>query len=431
MASPLEQFVNSVCTLSAQGNFSQLCEEIRRSTDLLAKNAANLDNLLGTLDPQLHSLGILVVLNVKFTLPASSAPDFETLFSQVQLFFATCNGEQVRYATDSYAMLAHHLTRVLVEKKQPLRGIDIIANAISKIQTHPAQLTSLHADLCQLCLLSKCLKPALQFLNVDITEISKEGDAYDATHFLCYYYYGGMIYSALKKWDRAIYFFEVCITTPSMAVSHIMLEAYKKYILVSLILHGKIVNLPKYTSQVVTRFVKPLSQSYHEFSSAYASNSPNELRNIVAKHNDQYTRDQNMGLIKQCLSSLYKKNIQRLTKTFLTLSLGDIARRCQLPGPKEAEQYVLHMIEDGEIYATINKKDGMVHFHDSPEKYDNSTMLRHLDDEMRKCIELDERIKQMDQEIMVNPQYVQKSLGIQDDDMPSVGISGKMPSYGM
>ncbi len=30
------------------------------------------------------------------------------------------------------------------------------------------------------------------------------------------------------------------ITTPSMAVSHIMLESYKKYILVALMLHGKV-----------------------------------------------------------------------------------------------------------------------------------------------------------------------------------------------
>lgn len=41
-----------------------------------------------------------------------------------------------------------------------------------------------------------------------------------------------------------------------MAVSHIMLEAYKKYILVSLILHGKVQQLPKYTSQIVGRFIK-------------------------------------------------------------------------------------------------------------------------------------------------------------------------------
>lgn len=48
-----------------------------------------------------------------------------------------------------------------------------------------------------------------------------------------------------------------------MAVSHIMLEAYKKYILVSLILHGKVQQLPKYTSQIVGRFIKVTHIFFH------------------------------------------------------------------------------------------------------------------------------------------------------------------------
>lgn len=62
----------------------------------------------------------------------------------------------------------------------------------------------------------------------------------DAKYFLLYYYYGGMVYTALKKYERALYFFEVCITTPAMAMSHIMLEAYKKFLMVSLIVEGKV-----------------------------------------------------------------------------------------------------------------------------------------------------------------------------------------------
>ncbi|KAH0502437.1 COP9 signalosome complex subunit 3 [Microtus ochrogaster] len=57
------------------------------------------------------------------------------------------------------------------------------------------------------------------------------------------------------------------------------------------------------------------------------------------------------------------------------------------------------MIEDGEIFASINQKDGMVSFHDNPEKYNNPAMLHNIDQEMLKCIELDERLKAMDQEI--------------------------------
>lgn len=53
------------------------------------------------------------------------------------------------------------------------------------------------------------------------------------------------------------FFFDLqAITVPSMAVSHIMLESYKKYILVTLIVNGKIPTLPKYTSHVVAKYIK-------------------------------------------------------------------------------------------------------------------------------------------------------------------------------
>ncbi|XP_061088860.1 COP9 signalosome complex subunit 3 isoform X2 [Conger conger] len=396
---------------------TQLCELINKSGELLAKNLSHLDTVLGALDIQQHSLGVLAVLFVKLSMP--NIPDFETLFSQVQLFISTSNGEQIRHATDTFAGLCHQLTNALVERKQPLRGIAVIKQAIEKIQMNSNQLTSMHADLCQLCLLAKCLKPALPFLELDMTDICKENGSYEAKHFMCYYYYGGMIYTGLRDLERALYFYEQAISTPAMAVSHIMLEAYKKRILVSLVLQGKVPALPKYTSQVVCRFVKPLSNAYHELAQAYATNDPAVLRGLVNKHSDLFTRDNNMGLVKQCLASLYKKNIQRLTKTFLTLSLQDMASRVQLSGPQEAEKYILHMIENAEIYASINQKDGMVCFHDNPEKYNNPAMLHKTDQEMLKCIELDEKLRSMDQEITVNPQFVQKSLGSQEDDVGS------------
>lgn len=46
-------------------------------------------------------------------------------------------------------------------------------------------------------------------------------------------------------------------------------------------------------------------------------------------------------------------------------------------------------IEDGEIYASINQKDGMVCFHDNPEKYNNPAMLHKIDQEVS-CLDLHE-----------------------------------------
>lgn len=112
--------------------------------------------------------------------------------------------------------------------------------------------------------------------------------------------------------------------------------------------------IPKYASQVVSRFIKPLSQPYHDLAAAFAMDNNSNLNTVVNKHADVYTRDHNMGLVKQVASVLYKKNIQRLTKTFLTLSLGDVASRVGLPSPADAEKYILHMVS---LHSSILKPE--------------------------------------------------------------------------
>ncbi|CRL02159.1 CLUMA_CG015097, isoform A [Clunio marinus] len=412
MASALEHYVNNVRTLTSAGNFRELVEYLNDSTELLSKNSNILDNVLETLDVQLHSLGVLYILVAKISEITNEDP--EPILSLVKKFVNICNGEQVRNATQTYFDLFHHFTNLLVKRKlNTTQGIQVLATAIEKIQLTESQLTPLHADLCQLCLCSKLFSPALHFLDIDITQISSSEENQDATtkYFLLYFYYGGMIYTAIKNYDRALYYFEVAISTPAMAMSHIMLESYKKYILVSLILRGKQITIPKYSSQVIGRFMKPLSQHYHELSNVYINNgTPDAVRAVMTKYQETFNRDNNMGLVKQVLATLYKKKIQRLTKTFLTLSLSDVASRACLSTPMEAEKYILNMIKSGEIFATINQKDGMVVFKDDPEKYNTPAMYLKIQEDMNNVIELNKKISAMEEEIMLTPMFVKKAI---------------------
>lgn len=97
----------NICSIGffAIGNFRELYEIINKSTDVLMKNGQHLDNVLETLDLQQHSLGILAVLCVKFSLPNPSStnnPDaYKPLFNQVQEFIIGCNSEQVQFAPDT------------------------------------------------------------------------------------------------------------------------------------------------------------------------------------------------------------------------------------------------------------------------------------------------------------------------------------------
>ena len=75
--------------------------------------------------------------------------------------------------------------------------------------------------------------------------------------------------------------------------------------------------------------------------------------------------------MKQLLNAHVRKNVSKLTSTYITLSLADIAKSARKATAQEAELYVLEMVERGDINARINSRDGMLAF---PE----DTMVRKL-----------------------------------------------------
>ena len=82
------------------------------------------------------------------------------------------------------------------------------------------------------------------------------------------------------------------------------------------------------------------------------------LQNVINRNSAVYERDGNMGLVRQVALSQTKSNIKRLTKTFVTLSLSDVASRIGLSSAEEAERQIVAMIEEGRIHARISQKDG-------------------------------------------------------------------------
>ena len=87
-----------------------------------------------------------------------------------------------------------------------------------------------------------------------------------------------------------------------------------------------------------------MSSIYNEIATVFCTNKPSSLETVLSKHREVLQRENNWGLAKQVQESLYKKIIQRLTQTFLTLSLSDMALRVQLPSVVEAEKLVLTMV---------------------------------------------------------------------------------------
>lgn len=310
-----------------------------------------------------------------------------------------CSATELRGQIKLFTKLCHVLTEALIKTSRSVGGINLLSMAILKFQSRTSQLTPIHADLCLLCLDSKCLKPALKLLEIEYTDIRKlnTDKEEDVKQYLLFYYYGGLIYTALKDFEKASFYFEVVLTIPASHMSPIMQETYKKQIILSLLISGRVSDnlLPKYTSPCVFRQRKQVAQPYLKLANEYSSLNYESIQQVIRENAELYEKDENMGLINQCLTQVHKRNIQRLTKTFLTLALKDVADHVGLASEREAETYIVNMIGDGEIFATINQKDGMVVFHDNPENYESVTVFQKLQENMSTSMALIETLKKL------------------------------------
>ena len=144
-----------------------------------------------------------------------------------------------------------------------------VRTAILRLDPAASTFTSNHLLFAQLCLEAKSYRAALPLLDqvifdfpaantstaslpstldqassLFITTASSHSATLHYTDHLEYHLYGAMIYAGLKKWSRAIECLRLVVSAPSSnTASKIMVEAYKKLVLVSLIHRGR-VSLP-------------------------------------------------------------------------------------------------------------------------------------------------------------------------------------------
>ncbi|GAB2278562.1 COP9 signalosome complex subunit 3 [Dionaea muscipula] len=375
---------------------------LKQSEDSLRLKSTVLSPYLDQLDPSTHSLGYLYFLEAFTSTPIIKERANEVVALTIR-FINSCTAAQIHLAPDKFVSVCKRLKEQVMWLETPIRGVAALLTAIRKLQPCTEQLTSLHPDFVLLCVLSKSYKTGLHLLEDDIFEIDQPKDLF------LYSYYGSMICIGLKRFQKALELLHNVFTAPMHNLNAIAVEAYKKYILVSLIHRGQFsAAFPKYTSSVTQRNLKNYTQLYLDLASNYSNGKISELETFVQSNKEKFDHDNNFGLVKQVVSSMSKRNIQRLTQTYLTLSLQDIANTVQLKSAKEAEMHVLQMIQDGEIYATINQKDGMVRFLEDHEQYKTCEMIEHIDSSIRRIMDLSRKLTAIDDSMSCDPLYLAK-----------------------
>jgi len=409
MSPLIDIILSDVIILISQQQYADAVKLIQRHKEHFVRNQDSLDNVMATLQPGPHTIVVAVVLSARLSLPVHSDADMDTLHATVQEFVKECDLQQLPFCQGYMCDLLEEYCRLLETRNCPMRGISVLMNAIAKLQTCNTKhhITGAHCLLLHLCLLAQCVKPALALLKQPCIQICKESEGVNAQRYLQYFYYGGIVYSVVKDYDSALHFFRICVSTPAVAISAVMNAAYKKLVLVSLLKDGKYPKVSKFMSSVVWRFIRPACQPYVELSLAFEQGAE-PLRVALAQNEAAFARDGNLGLVKQLVVRQYKQNIQKLTRTFLTLSMTDVAARVKLDEEATAEKYLLDMIEDSDIHARINHQDGMVLFRDSEDAFDHSSTLDLLHERIEFVIALEGRVTEMGAQILTDPTYLKR-----------------------
>ncbi|MCJ1468776.1 hypothetical protein MMC07_007406 [Pseudocyphellaria aurata] len=299
---------------------------------------------------------------------------------------------QIRYGGTDFRHLIEIVARTAQAAAKPLIAIFPISTAIRRLDPSGSCFTSSHLIFARLCLEAREYYAAVPVLDKDIyhfplssdkggvqinprfwcshheqystfiTNASGLSEKLDYRDHLQYFLFGAMIYIGLKNWERASLFLEAVIISPAPnTTSMIQVEAYKKWVLVSLLLKGRPLSIPKTTSPHAAKTYASLAKAYDAIARIFREGIVGEhsVHRLMAETEAGrviWREDCNTGLVKQVIDAFRRFSIARLEKTYVAMRIIDLAHRTS-PDPNdyaETAAYVSSLISSRYLNATLS-----------------------------------------------------------------------------
>ncbi|CAO3590656.1 unnamed protein product [Absidia cylindrospora] len=262
----------------------------------------------------------------------------------------------------------NHLAQVQKNDLIPLQPLSTLITRLSPPTNNDAAnnnlgggtfLTIFHPALAKQCILTKMYQYPMPILNRDIVQVDPKVYGTTIEHYLEYHYYGAILYIGNKEYERAVEFFTLVISAPvQKAVSVIQLEAYKRYILVSLIAYGHLYALPKYVSVVIEKTCRKQYGAYFALMEAFDGDDIEKLTTTIQKHQQTFEADGLLGLTKQLIQASYRKKIKTLTNIYYKVKLDDLGRQISVGATSSplSKDQIEHLLIDmiGKNYIKAN-----------------------------------------------------------------------------
>jgi COP9 signalosome complex subunit 3 len=423
--------IQVVCSGKAtETDIKELYRFLVKNSEILRHNVSVLEEVLNIISPAIHTIGWVCLLGVRASVP-SKLPDPGRFVTLVRTIIEQGNPLHIQIACTEFAFLVKKAGDLFADGGQPLVPVSFVSSALAKLKSRDGEITALHPYILKLLILAHNYKAALPYTSEEVVSVQ---DASETEALLSYYYYGGIVHAALRNTARAVSFFRSALSVaPATALSAIALEAYKKYIVVSLIADGVVAPLPHYTPSVVTRMLKtaaaPLVAVYMELATAYGTHDTAVVQACIAANAQVYAKDGNAGLVKRALGAMPRHAIRRCTKTYLTLSLERIAQIAGIPSAAAAGKMIVDMVNRGEVAACVNSAEGMVSFREDSQQT-GQELTAQLNAQIAAAFRLDEKLKATDQDISLSPAFIQRTT-FREKGAARPGGAGEAPEDSM
>ncbi|KAG4303473.1 hypothetical protein PCANB_000403 [Pneumocystis canis] len=374
---------------------------------------------LKTLDPKDYSIGYLYIL-----LARKHVSEFNSIWEYCALFLSVFDISLIT-------------TMALIELKQLLKWICNNANAMHKsflainilrltLKRYPnftTTLTPIHTIFVQQCFTAKAYTEVQFLLNSDMEVFDKNNGITYIDHLL-YHFYRALINIKLKFFDKALDFFKIVISAPTINTSAIQVNAYKKFVILSLVVNGKIESLPHITDAVSIKTYKIFGKPYEVFAEVYESQDHEKIKDVYFKYRDFFIKDKNNELIKYAVKFLPYHEIYRFREIYTCISIVDINKKI---GPWNGislesqdsydltEKFILKMIEERKLNAviTIYESQKVVNFINTT--YDKKIQKETLKTEINNISTLITKLSTLNQSYDLTKTYlaIQSNLSTQ------------------
>lgn len=436
--------------------------------------------LLDEVDPTLLTIPFIFVLHwlIKHaislnkssrSLPQSILPE-GNLWPSITRGLLLFDPVQVRYVGSQLRDIVDVVFTGAEQTSNPVPAMQLLRNVILRLDPTSSTLSVTHYQYLKLCLTARAYVDAIDILDrpiyhvptpestkvldkrlgkyrcsipdsslVIFTQHTGLAGKITSRIYLEYFLLGAICYLAIEQWTKAKAFLEIVLVHPTQgnSVSLTMVEAFKKWLLVGLLVDGRGTSAPRAMSGPAGKYIRALAKPYDCVVDAFKSHKEERLRGEIQEGLEEWNKDGNYGLMREVYAAFRKFEVIRLSKTFAALPVEQVALRTS-PTPQDGQETLLYLsslIASGELQAQItpSQKGGLGNVRFLPHNASRSSEKDVEEELALKSVELKALLKYItdyDHQLEVNKDYLEfllKAKRARDQDKKASTNSNSKP----